>query len=364
MLHNWWHKKEAPLLGSWSLGGGIAAFNRTGGGVEASGGDIDGAEPGNGYKYHVFTGPGSLSVSVGGDCDVLIIGGGGAGGGNPDYGGGGGGAGALHYLPGIEVDTTTYTVTIGGGGDNASTNNSNRKGGDTVFGPSTPHATTAEGGGQAGWNPDPVGNWAGFGGGSGGGSSSGGFSGGTESGSNAHPGGNNIGSPPAGWGCVGASNVDGDGAGGGGSLTTGDGGPNSPTGRAGNGGKGALYPNFSSDLFPTMPAPWIAAVGPLGCYASGGGGGGHNSDHHGGAGGAGPLPGGQPTGAPYPDPSGFIPGNGGAGNGGYGDHPNSGAGGYQAVANTGSGGGGSGNKRGFANAAPGAAGIVIVRYAS
>ena len=362
MFENWWYKKEAPLLGSWSLGGGVALFKRKPASVEASGGNIDATSPGNGYKYHVFTSPGSFVVTAIGDCDVLIIGGGGAGGGNPAYGGGGGGAGALHYLPQIEVAATTYTVTIGGGGDNASTNNANRKGGDTVFGPGTPHATTAEGGGQAGWNPDPVGNWSGFEGGSGGGSSQGGYSGGTETGSNAHPGGNNIGSPPAGWGCVGASNNDGDGAGGGGSLTTGDGGPNSPIGRAGNGGKGALYPNFSSDLFPTMPANWIAAVGPLGCYASGGGGGGHNSNHHGGAGGAGPLPGGSPTGAPYPDPSGFIPGNGGAGNGGWGSTPSPGAGGKQAIANTGSGGGGAGNARGYANAAPGATGIVIVRY--
>ena len=86
MFENWWHKKESPLLGSWSLGGGIAAFNRKTSSVEASGGNHDALVPGNGYKYHIFSSSGAFTVTGGGEVDVLIVAGGGAGGGNPAYG--------------------------------------------------------------------------------------------------------------------------------------------------------------------------------------------------------------------------------------------------------------------------------------
>ena len=66
------HKKEMPFLGILGLGGGIA---RAGGGgsspISASGGNVDGANPGNGYIYHVFTSSGALTVNSGSD-DVEI----------------------------------------------------------------------------------------------------------------------------------------------------------------------------------------------------------------------------------------------------------------------------------------------------
>lgn len=80
-----------------------------------------------GYKYYVFTGPGSLTVSqVGGEgvntpssgtLEVVIIGGGGGGGANGgDSSGTGGGAGGLVYFPSYSATTTTYPISIGGGG--------------------------------------------------------------------------------------------------------------------------------------------------------------------------------------------------------------------------------------------------------
>ena len=47
----------------------------------ASGGNVDGATPGNGYKDHVFTSPGNFVVSEGTTtANYCIVGGGGAGG--------------------------------------------------------------------------------------------------------------------------------------------------------------------------------------------------------------------------------------------------------------------------------------------
>ena len=67
--------------------------------AEASGGDVNGLAPGNGYKYHTYTttGASTFVVSGGGDlenCEIFVVGGGG-GGGRADAGGGGAGGIAL-----------------------------------------------------------------------------------------------------------------------------------------------------------------------------------------------------------------------------------------------------------------------------
>jgi len=64
-------------------GGGTAVFSATGGTVTA-----EGITPGNGYRYHVFTAPGTFSVSNGTENAVLLVVAGG-GGGASEVGGGG-----------------------------------------------------------------------------------------------------------------------------------------------------------------------------------------------------------------------------------------------------------------------------------
>ena len=68
-------------------------------GATASGGNVNGLEPGNGYKYHTFTSNGTLTFTQGGEIEVLIV----AAGGSTSSSsaccvghGGGGGGGILH----------------------------------------------------------------------------------------------------------------------------------------------------------------------------------------------------------------------------------------------------------------------------
>ena len=97
-----------------------------------------------GFKYHTFTGAGTLTVVDGGAVEVLLVGGGaGGGGGGGDegwggytrgYGGGGGGGGVK--LDSVSVNgNSTVVVTIGGGklGGPGATN--------TVSGPKFPIPT-------------------------------------------------------------------------------------------------------------------------------------------------------------------------------------------------------------------------------
>jgi hypothetical protein len=65
------------------------------------------------FKYHVFTGNGTLTVTGSGDISVMSCGGG-AGGGY--FVGGGGGGGELDLFGTVSVSTNTYDVVIGGGG--------------------------------------------------------------------------------------------------------------------------------------------------------------------------------------------------------------------------------------------------------
>ena len=94
--------------------------------ISATGGNqtpSSGLAPGNGYKYHTFTGPGSLIISSGvGELEYIVVAGGG-GGGN----GGGGGAGGLlsnsvqmpaprRQAPFPVNGPATYPVVVGNGG--------------------------------------------------------------------------------------------------------------------------------------------------------------------------------------------------------------------------------------------------------
>ena len=114
MFENFWHKKEMPLLGLIGLGGGAASTLMGGAGpISASGGNIDGATPGNGYVYHIFTASGAFTVNSGaGDVEYVVVGGG-AGGGYQAGGGGGSGGGVSGTMP---VTPGPITVTIGSGG--------------------------------------------------------------------------------------------------------------------------------------------------------------------------------------------------------------------------------------------------------
>ena len=72
-----------------------------------------------GFKYHTFTGNGSLVVSDPGFIQVLLVAGGGAGGDNNGANGnagGGGGAGGVRYNPSLYVAAGTCTVVVGAGG--------------------------------------------------------------------------------------------------------------------------------------------------------------------------------------------------------------------------------------------------------
>ena len=142
------------------------------------------------YKIHTFTGPGTFTVTCGGNAcgsntvDYLVV----AGGAGGSFGAGGGGAGGFresHSTPvsgcytasplatptGITVSATTYPITIGGGGTGSVCTAAGCNGNNSVFSTIT---STGGGGGaryNGGFGPYPVtGNLGGPGiGGSGGG---------------------------------------------------------------------------------------------------------------------------------------------------------------------------------------------------
>lgn len=115
--------------------------------------------PGDGFAYHVFTTPGSLSVSNAGSVgslEVVLIAGGGGGGNGGDSYAGGGGSGGLVYHPAQPITATSYPFSIGGGGGSGS-NGTNTTG----------FSLTAVGGGYGSSRAAPANS-----GGSGGGGSS------------------------------------------------------------------------------------------------------------------------------------------------------------------------------------------------
>ena len=314
----------------------------------ATGGSI--ATPGNGYKYHVFTSPGTFELSAidGGSpslaVEYLVVAGGGGGAGNRGGGAGAGGfrtnedgnpkAGAA-----MNITTGSFPVVVGTGGDagywpSPSTSHG-LKGSDSSF---NGIQSTGGGGGGGPSGPGDQGT-----GGSGGGAFSvtgpSGFSGNTPP--TTPPQGN-----PGGAGHY----PQGAGGGGGAGAAGGAGNPN-----AGDGGAGHAVPSFSGPILsPVIPAAMATAIGPTGLYAGGGGGGGSGEG---------------------PD----IAGTGGPGGGGNGGNakvnpsaynPNSnqyGPAGAPGVDGTGGGGGGAGNSPGTnPNMRPGGDGgngVVIIKYA-
>lgn len=109
MLNNWF-RKEKPIQGIMGFGGGATGFLVGGGGsgFEATGGTIvdDG-----GFRYHVFTSPGTFTVNADATIDnLLIVAAGGSGGASRAGGGGGGGVRNLSNIP---VTAQSYPIDIG-----------------------------------------------------------------------------------------------------------------------------------------------------------------------------------------------------------------------------------------------------------
>lgn len=207
-------------------------------------------EPGDGYRYHIFTSSGTLSPTVTGRAEVLIVGGGG---GSPSVSStrrAGGGGGGRAFLRDVNiVDGVDVTVTVGAGGTSGGTN-----------------------GAESRFGPDIV-----AGGGSG---SNAGSNGITSAGSGGGKTGVGSGSQPAipsfhmtGFGGgAGRGSVPSTGGGGGGGGQTGIGGDALTAGSYGTAG-----PGF------TAPA-WAAALSlgnPFGTYGRGGGTGGSNAANSG-----------------------------------------------------------------------------------
>ena len=233
--------------------------------ISASGGNQTTATgfTNGGYKYHVFTSSGTLTVSSGNDeIEFLVVAGGGGGGwGN----GGAGGAGGLRTNdPGVpapirisdpvSLSPGPYTITVGDGGNSNDSPFSNRTGGNSSIG----SLVVASGGGGGGpGSPDSV-----MDGGSGGG----------QQGSGA---GDSIASPdgltPTVQGSAGGTR-DGGGGGGGASQVDGPIQTSSPY-QPSSGMAGLNCPAFSSPIIhPNCPMPnnWQTYVGSNGMYAQGG----------------------------------------------------------------------------------------------
>jgi hypothetical protein len=297
------------------------------------------------YKTHVFTGPGTFTVSSASSTapenivDYMVIGGGGGGGGSAHAGGGGaGGFRIFSTAPGsnsplnnsgaspntsITVTAQAYPITVGAGGGGGGPGGSGpgsptglgEKGSDSIF------STVSSAGGGAGIYGGPATCNPTMSGGSGGGQ--GAYSPGTGTG-NTPP----VSPPQGNNGGEGASGGPGFGAGGGGGA--GSAGTNGSPGGSGNGAIGSYIAN--PFIGPTAPS--YGEGGPVSStryFAAGGGGGGYPQASQAGSG-----------------------GTGGGGDGNYGA-------GCSAVVNTGSGGGGS-ERGGPAIGGGGGSGIVMIRY--
>ena len=298
--------------------------------VSASGGTI--VTCGD-YKTHIFTGPGTFTVTGGGSplgsnsVEHLVVAGGGGGGmGSGSAAGGAGGYRQNYPSPttaGTPVTATAYPIIVGGGGASPTASPIDppgcRTGNDSTF--STITSAGGGGGGSEGAPSLVLGGDGGSGGGGafGPGSPTAGGSGNTPA--TSPPQGNDGG---AGGGSYG-------GGGGGGASAVG---ACSPSGSGGNGGAGS--PIADAFISPT-DAPSYGTPGPSpGRYFAGGGGGGGQQ----------------------PGPTFGTGGDGGGGRGGY--YPGS-TNGTAGTINTGGGGGGGQGGAGRTEAG-GGSGIVMIRY--
>ena len=319
--------------------------------------------PGDGKRYHVFLGPGSLTVSPGpgstGSIDMFIVAGGGAGGtvgpASDDYAGpAGGGAGGVVYATSYQIyaprsSSISYPVVVGPGGT-ASADNAGGNGNPSSIdlsvltgAPSTAAITLTAvgGGGGANWSSPPN---VGRAGGNGGGGTS------TQIGGSLTAPPNSPVYPQAPgtvtvYGNAGHQTTSIYGAGGGGSGAGGVGEPPSADGTnfGGDGGAGRAFPAYPGPLIaPATPNPAVfgPVVGPTGLYAGGGGGACYRNNY-------------------APD------GDAGPGGGGYGGTGRGASGtplGRDAVPATGGGGGGGAGKPSGVGGGSGGQGIVIVSY--
>jgi len=240
------------------VGPGIAATLP----ITATGGNTV-LTPGDGWKYHIFTSPGSFSVTNAGPESVeLILVGGGGGGGGADLGGshgGGGGAGGVFYRP-VPITTSpgSYSLTIGGGGTR----------GEGAPEPSPNNGTSGSSG-----TPTTGFGFTAFGGGGGGRYGGGGGSCGP--GGNTTPRPANAISPPVGWGFPSAPDQKGGGAGGVSPISS------TPS-------IGLIISNFYLSQGGGSPyAPTSGAANGLDYSSGNGGGGGKAPGGSGGAGGSG-----------------------------------------------------------------------------
>lgn len=266
--------------------------------ISATGGNVDGLAPGNGYKYHTFTSPGTFTISSGNNyVEFLIVGGGGSGG----AGGGGGGAGGIAYSSSYPIGPGTYPVTVGTGGTGSFTAPLN-DGTDSIF-----NTISGKGGG--------------------GGNGRAGGSGGGNGGTATQPSQPTFGGLVTNYGNNGAPNPGLDGSGGGGANAVGN--PDN----GGAGGSGRQFPQFTGPLIGVSP------LAPLSGYF-GGGGGGATRD-----GGGAPL----------------SNGGTGGGGAGTNDFPFTGNAGTNNTGG-GGGGGGTGSGRGNSLGGNGGSGIVVIRY--
>ena len=141
--------------------------------LTASGGNNE-YEPGDGWKYHVFTSDGTFTVSSGTDDIQYVVVAGGGGGGGGDVGAGGGAGGYRSNVPGfpsgggataeaaMSIGPGSYPVVVGPGGPGSGSSGSDASdGSDSSFN----GITSIGGGGGASW-----GSGNGRSGGSGGGS--------------------------------------------------------------------------------------------------------------------------------------------------------------------------------------------------
>lgn len=277
----------------------------------ASGGNVNGLAPGNGYNYHTFTSPGTFTISSAKTVEVLMVAGGGTGGSNGGGGGcGGGGAGGL--LSGsLNLTAGSYPINVGA-------TSADSEG--TTGNPTTAFSATATGGGAGG---RAGGNNA----------SAGGSGGGGSAGSPGHAGAGGNQAPQSvpygtltGYGFGGGTGTSDNsryGGGGGGAGEIGGSGPG--PGNSAHGGSGRTYTDFAGALIG------VPALSPLsGAFAGGGGGG-----------------------------RGNAPPRAGGGRGSDGTGPE----GTDALSNTGSGGGGASKYPNPGSAGgTGASGIVVIRY--
>ena len=216
--------------------------------LSATGGTV--RTPGNGIKYHVFTSPGTLTVTGGSNNSgsLLALGGGGPGSVSPYcVTCAGGGAGGMIYVSGNYEITSSIPITIGPNGG----------------GPYSVRNTVIN---------DPLGTLTALGGGAGGsaGGCGGGGSGYGAGGQSALQPANNGAYPNSGFGFPGApaapgqqgnfANQGGSGGGCGGSGS----------GPGGAGGVAKAIPEFSSPVIgPALPGPVASVVGPTGRWGQG-----------------------------------------------------------------------------------------------